>query len=78
MTAEKLREAASGIRAEFAEANDWVTESERSFYLAVADWLDAEAELMPDWATHYGPDALLIAQAPAVRVARAYLNEVTS
>jgi hypothetical protein len=40
MSSDLLRRAASGIRAEFADANDWMTESERSFYLAVADWLD--------------------------------------
>lgn len=72
MSAEILRRAASGIRAEFAEANDWMTESERSFYLAVADVLDVEAdcELPPDYdeSTDVGRHFLL-------KVARAYLGE---
>lgn len=43
--------------------------------LAVADWLDDEASRIPEWATHYGPDARPIGECPAAKVARAFLKE---
>lgn len=43
---------------------------------ALADWLDAEAEAIPDWATHYGAEGVPISEAPAVRVARIYRESV--
>lgn len=74
MSAEILRRAATEIRDEWGDRG---TAWHRvvSFHLAVADWLDDEASEIPPGAseTKWGP----IENAPAVKVARAYIGETT-
>lgn len=74
MSAEILRDAAELIRAEHGNCGcgqDDCPASDAPFHLAVADWLDFQAEVERRLG---GPDYETPASHPALTVARAYLG----
>jgi hypothetical protein len=56
---------------------DYIATMHPGVGLALADWLDKEADEIPPWATHFGEDRRPLSEAPPVRVANAILGRAS-